>query len=308
MGKARRAAAAAAAASAIVLGAAKPAPPPFNPALSYRYGSAATELRLSNADGSQAVLLARMPLASGVGTAILHHALAPIGKRQAAFVYASAVGSQEVRIVNWTQPTQGGPLTVALDPVPLFAANGTGLEITSVDFSPDGSTISVVDWYQGTNQELRFFDAATKQQIGETVLVQISGANAHYRPVDGSLLMDGRLTGFSSYKDGVQTALYNPNTGGVFDNFNGTASDVIVQGVANGEATLFRWDGVTLGAPTLTTLAAGFYPSVACDNSSMIYQRGTRSKTLLYNFGSHLETTFSQDNGISQLTYPNTCA
>ena len=90
--------------------------------------------------------------------------------------------------MTWTQSTPGGPLSVSLDPTPILSLNGTGLEITSVDFSPDGSTLATVATYRGQNQELRFFDLATKAQIGDTIPLAIAGANAHYRPVDGSLL------------------------------------------------------------------------------------------------------------------------
>lgn len=291
-------------AAPLLVGAAQPVASSFVPALSYRYGSGSTDLRLSNADGSQAVLLARMPL----GTGIIHHAIAPLGRREAAFVYVPAPGTNEVRLVDWSQPTFGGPLSVTLDPKPLFTRTGTGVEITSVDYSPDGNTIAVVSWVQGTNQDVRFFDVATRTQSGAAVPLTIAGSNAHYRPVDGSLLMRGGFVGFSSYKDGVQTALFNPGSGGWFDNFNGAATDVVVQNLVNGENTLLRWDGTTLVGPILTTITQGYHASVSCDNSGMIFQRGSRPKTILYSFDTRSETAFSQDGSISQATYPNTCA
>ena len=61
--------------SAFLLGGAKPVNPPpvpFVPALAYKYGS--QDIRLANADGSQAVLLVRQPS----GTSPLWLAIAPI--------------------------------------------------------------------------------------------------------------------------------------------------------------------------------------------------------------------------------------
>lgn len=294
--------------AAVLLTGAKPVPSAFTPALSYVYGG--TDIRLSNADGSQAVLLVRMPLGPNTTSSILHHALAPLGKRQAAFVYRPALGTNELRLVDWTQPTSGGPLSVTLDPTPLLTLSATGIEITSVDFSPDGSRIAVMSWVQGRNQELRFFDVATRTQIGNAIPLAISGPNAHYRTLDGSLLMRGTTSGFSTFKDGVQTALFYTGAGGYFDAFNGTAADVVIQNVVSGQSTLYRWDGIAMtnGAPLLTSLTSGYDPSASCDNSRMIFQRvGSRTQTIIYAFATRTETLFSNDGSVSLPTYPNIC-
>ena len=293
----------------LILGAAKPVPVPssFTPALSYRYGG--TDIRLSNADGSQAVLLVRMPLGPNAIVSVLQHSLAPLEQRQAAFVYGPDGTHKELRLVDWSQPTPGGPLSVTLDPAPLFSITGTGAEITSVDYSADGTRIYAVSWIQGRDQQLRIFDVATRLQVGDPIPLALDGSNTHWRQFDGSLLMRGSA-GFTSYKDGVQTFLFNTGIGGYFDAFNGTASDVVIQNVVNGESTLQRWDGTTItsAGPALTTLTQGYQPTVNCDNSRMLFQRNSpRSKTILYTFGTRTETAFSQDGSISFLVYPNGC-
>ena len=288
----------------------KPAPPPpttFVPALTYQYNN--TDIRLANADGSQAVLLVRMPLGPNATVSVDRHALAPLGRGQVAFVYSRDSNNKELRIVDWSQPTPGGPLVVSLDPRPLFTMSGTGADITSVDFSPDGNRILATNSIQGRDRQLRFFDAATRTQIGDPILLAQDGSNAKFRALDGSVLMRGGFVGFSIYKDGVQTPLFYTGNGGYFDPFNGTMADVVIQTLANAEFILQRWDGTSLttGGPVLTTITQGYHPSVSCDSARMIFQRGTRAKTIVHEFASRTETAFSQDVSISLPTFPNSC-
>ena len=102
--------------SAFLLGAAKPAnppPAPFVPALAYKYGS--QDIRLANADGSQAVLLVRRPS----GSQPLWLAIAPLSKRQVAYIDGTDGFVREVRLVSWTQAANGGSLAVTVDPQPM---------------------------------------------------------------------------------------------------------------------------------------------------------------------------------------------
>ncbi len=291
---------------ALLLVGAKPPPAPtsFTPALSYRYGY--SELRLANADGSQAALLVRLPPPSGQAGSILQHAIAPLGQRRVAFVDASVFGAKSLRIVSWAQPTPGGPLSVSLDPTPFFTI--AGAEITSLDFSPDGSRLAAVSWINGQNQELRFFDVATRSQIGDAIPLAQDGSVLRWRAFDDSLLMRG-ATGFSVFKDGVQTALFDTGNGGWFDTFNAAAADVAVQSLIGGENYLQRWDGASLsnGAPVLATIAPGHHPSVSCDNARIIFQRGRSDKTIVRTVANGGELTFSTDRTISFPSYPNGC-
>lgn len=285
---------------ALLLVGAKPSPAPtsFTPALSYRYGY--TDIRLANADGSQAALLVRLPPPSGQIVSVLQHAIAPLGQRRVAFVDASVFGAKSLRIVSWTQPTPGGPLSVSLDPTPFFTI---AAEITSLDFSPDGLRLAAVSSINGQNRELRFFDVATRTQIGDAIPLAQGGSLLRWRAYDDSLLMRGPA-GLTSFKDGVQTALFDPGPGGWFDSFNGAATDVVLQNLIDGQNLLQRWDG---GAPLLSTLTSGHHPSISCDNSRMIFQFGRRDKTITRTIATGVEQTFSTDGSISFPTYPNGC-
>lgn len=291
---------------ALLLGGTKPAPTPisFTPALSYRYNF--TEIRLANADGSAAALLIRIAPTGNAAVSILQHAIAPLSRRQVAFVEAPSGSTKSIRLVSWTQPTPGGPLSVTLDPTPLFTISA---EITSLDYSPDGATLAAVSWVNGLNQEVRFFDVATRMQIGDAVPLASDGSVLRWRSADNSLLMRGS-SGVSTLQNGVQTDLFAFGSGGWFDSWNGTATDVLLQTVVSGSVTLQRWDGATLigCAPPLTTFTQGYHASVSCDNARFIFQRGSpRTKTIVRSLTTGTETAFSQDNGISFPAYPNGC-
>jgi hypothetical protein len=297
----------AACAAAFSIGAAKTAPaPPFVPALAYKYGS--QELRLANADGSQAVLLARFP----AGTSPLWLSIAPISKRQVAYIEGYGGSTRSVRIINWTQATVGGPLTVTVDAQPILSLSGSdGLVLTGLDYSPDGTRLAILATDSQARTELRFFDVATRSQVGDAVPLQRVASTLAWRPSDGAILLRG-TQGMAQYKDGIETPLFGGNQTTDFDTFNGTSADVILpySGTAPGGST-WRWDGATVNAdgPALTKLADGLGWSVSCDNSRMIYKDfALRQATYSLVFGTGEKILFSKDSSVQRVEYPNSCS
>jgi len=297
--------------AALALVAAKPAPPSpsFSPAISYRYGY--TDLRLANADGSQAVLLLRLtPPPTQIGS-ILQHAIAPLDQSQVAFVDASVAGVKSIRIVSWTQPTPGGPLSVSLDATPMFSIAGNYAEITSLDFSPDGSKLAAVSWVNGENHEVRFFDVTTRTQIGDPVPLAKQGPIIRWRSSDNSLLMAGGDDGVLSFKDGVQTQLFTNIPGGFFDTFNAGSPETVFTNHCCGGNFLERWDGLTVNggiAPFATIASGAMGPSISCDNAKMIYTRlSPRLMFTIRTLATGAEQEFSRDRSITYPAYPNGC-
>jgi hypothetical protein len=284
-----------------------PAPQPFVPALAYKYAS--QEIRLSNADGSQAVLLARSPS----GTQPLFLSIAPISKRQVAFIEGYGGTARSVRLVSWTQQSLGGPLTVSIDPQPLFSLSGSdGLLLNDLDYSPDGTKLAVLATDYQARAELRIFDIATRSQIGDTIAVSQSPSSLAWRPSDGAILLRGPA-GLSSYKDGVHTALFSTsNQTNPFDTFNGSSSELMLPykgDVPNGPT--YRWDGVTVtgGQPVLTKIIDGLGWSISCDNARMIFTE-IGAKRTAYNLvlATGQKVFFSKDSNVQRMEYPNSCS
>ena len=295
--------------SAFFLTGAKPAPTPtsFTPALSYRY--AYTEIRLANADGSAAALLVRIAPTGNAVVSILQHAIAPLSRRQVAFVEAPSGSTKSIRIVSWTQPTPGGPLSVTLDPTPLFTMSAPYAEITSLDYSPDGGTLAAVSWINGQNQEVRFFDVASRTQIGDAIPLAQDGSILRWRASDASLLLLG-AAGVSTLKDGVQTPLFTGIDGGFFDTFNAGSGEAVFLKHCCGGNFLVRWDGVAPsdGVPALSTITDGVDPSLSCDNARMIYRRlSPRSMFVVRSLATGSEQEFSRDRSITYANYPGAC-
>ena len=294
--------------AAVLIGAAAPAPTSFTPALAYRY--AAQEVRLASADGSAAVLLARLPIAQGATASVRQVAIAPLSLRQVAFVDIPSAGSQSLRIVTWTQATPGGPLTVSLDPTPLFTiSGGLGAIISSLDYSPDGSKLAVVSNIDGQNNEVRVFDVASRTQFGDAIPLAEFAQVVRWRAFDNSLLLRGS-TGVSSLKDGVQTLLFADPQGLPFDTFNGASPEAVFRFHDARGNTIQRWDGVTVngGQAAYTKVTDGIDPSVSCDNARMIYTRLSPKTTIaIRTLATGAEQQFSSDRSISFPAYPNGC-
>jgi len=297
-------------AAVALLGAAKPTPQPtaFNPALAYRY--ATQEVRLANADGSAAVLLARLPIAQGATASVRQVAIAPLSLRQVAFVDIPSAGSQSLRILTWTQATPGGPLTVLLDPTPLFTiSGGLGANISSLDYSPDGTLLAIVSHLDGQTNEVRVFDVARRTQIGDAVPLAEFAQVVRWRAFDNSLLLRGS-TGVSSLKDGVQTLLFADPQGLPFDTFNGASPEAVFRFHDARGNTIQRWDGETVngGQAAYTKVTDGIDPSVSCDNARMIYTRLSPKTTIaIRTLATGAEQQFSSDRSISFPAYPNGC-
>lgn len=299
------------ASAALLTGAAKPAPTPtpsnFVPALAYRYN--AQEIRLANATGSQAVLLVRMPT-STVNNPVQLFSIAPFGQRRVAFIDHSLPGVRGLRFVTWTQSTPGGPLNVSLAPTQFHSTTLPSVYPSTVDFSPDGSKLALIENdYDNRATVLRFFDGATGAALGEPIPLAFDGHVVVRWQADGLGVWLLSRTKFSSYRDGVETSLFEDTTVPWFDPYNLAAPSIMLHKVVSGVGTLQRWDGaLSGGAPLATTVVAGFQPSVSCDDARVIFQRGSpRAKTLLYNLQSNTEATFSQDSGITSPTYPSGC-
>ena len=285
-----------------------PAPAPFVPALAYKYGP--EEIRLSNADGTQAVLLVRKPR----GDSILWLSLAPLSQRRAAYIEATNSGTvRSLRIVSWAQQATGG-LAITIDAQPMLASQNTGMALADVDFSPDGSQLAVLLTDYNSNSELRLFDVASRQQVGQAIPLIGQAMSLSWRPSDNSILLRGP-NGVFSYKNGTQTHLFDePNQGSELDAFNGTALDVIlpykdypIQG-----NLVQRWDGLTVngGSPVLTMITAnGIWPNMSCDNSRMIYTE-LGAKRTAYNLvlATGAKVFFSKDSNVQRMTYPNSCS
>lgn len=291
-----------ASAAALLLGAGKPAPQAtmFTPALSYLYNG--QDLRLANADGSAAVLLARV-----APNYILYHTLAPLGQRQAAFVESPSVTVKSLRFLSWTQPTPGGPVSVTLDPTPLFTLSAYGANITGLDFSPDGAQLAVVSDINGANFELRIFDVANRALIGGPIPLAQEPWHLRWRS-DGSMLLLGE-PGASTFKEGVQTPLFTGIESAYFDTFNaGSQSAVFSKHVPGGAIQL--WDGVSLinGAPALSTISDGAEQSISCDNARIIFKRiAPKIAIVVKTLSTGAEYEFSRDRGIKFANYPGTC-
>ena len=299
------------ASAALLTGAAKPAPQPtaFTPALAYRY--ATQEIRLANADGSAAVLLARLPVAQGLTASVTQLAIAPLSLRQVAFVDLSSGVSESVRIVGWTQTTPGGPLTVTLDPNPLFTIPGSpAAKITSLDYSPDGTRLAIVSHIDGQNNEVRVFDLASRTQIGDAIPLVEFAQVVRWRAFDDSLLLRGS-TGVSRLKDGAQTLLFADPQGLPFDTFNGASPEALFRFHDSRGNTIQHWDGVTVdgGNAVFTQLVStGIDPSVRCDNARMLDTRlGSRSTRSIRTLATGAEQDFSRDRSIQFPAYPNSC-
>ena len=297
------------AAAAVLIGAAKPVSPPaapFVPALAYKYGS--QDIRLANADGSQAVLLVRRPS----GSQPLWLAIAPISKRQVAYIDGTDGFVRAVRTVSWTQAANGGSLTVAVDPEPLITRGPSdGIELRGLDYSPDGTQLAVLATDSVSRTELRFFDIATRAQIGETILLPQLAQGLSWRSSDNSILLRG-TQGMSSFKNGVQTSLFGGNTGTEFDAFNGGAPEVMLPYSGPGPGgTAYRWDGVTVTGdePLLTQLVVGLGWSVSCDNSRLIYTDfAARRASFNMILATGEKVPFSKDSSVQRMEYPNSCA
>jgi hypothetical protein len=292
--------------TALLTGAAKPTPQPtsFTPALSYLYNG--QEIRLANADGSAAALLVRIPTGSQAYS-ILYHALAPLGQRQAAFVETPSNTVKTLRMVSWTQPTPGGPLSVTLDPTPLFTISGYGAYISSLDYSHDGTRLAVLSNINGTAFELRIFDTASRTLIGDPIPLAQEAWNLRWRS-DGSILLLGE-PGASSFKDGVQTPLFTGIESAPFDTFNAGSQSALFSKHQPGGA-IQLWDGVSLvdDAPVLTTISDGTGHSISCDNARMIFTRlGSRITIQVKTLATGADREFSRDRGIRFPLYPRAC-
>jgi hypothetical protein len=293
---------------AMLLGGAKPAPQPSNfvPALSYRYGG--TDIRLANADGSQAALLVRLPTSQGINAPVQAHAIAPIGMGRVAFDDSSVAGVHSLRFVTWSQPTPGGPLTVSPPLAPFFTTTGNTL-IASLDFSPDGTKVALVegDTSTGAATTLHFFDGVSGAALGDPVTLADGSYDLKWQ-ADGNGVWLRNNTTFSQYRDGVLTAVFNARSGS-FDPLNGASSSLVMHVSVNGYPTQQLWSGgVTDGAPVTSFLVDGMNASVACDNRRLILQQGIpRAKTVTYEFATGAVRSFSQDGNIAHLAYPNGC-
>lgn len=285
-----------------------PTPSPFVPALAYKYGP--EEIRLSNAEGTQAVLLVRKPRGDG----ILWLALAPLSQRRVAYIESSNNATvRSLRIVSWAPQATGG-LAVTIDPQPMLVTDNTGLLLADLDFSPDGSQVAALLSDYDSHSELRLFDVATRQQIGGAITLSQQATSLSWRTMDNAILL-GAPTGFSLYKDGLQQVLFDgPSPGSDFDAFNGAAADVVlpykdypVQG-----NSIQRWDGASVSGEkaVLSTLVPnGIWPNMSCDNSRMIYTEMGAKRTA-YNLvlATGAKVFFSKDSNVQRMTYPNSCS
>ena len=292
---------------ALLTGGAKPAPQPtaFTPTLSYRYNG--TDIRLANADGSQAVLLVRLPTSQGINSPVQAHAIAPIGLGRVVFDDSSVPGVHAVRFVTWTQPTPGGPLSVDPPSAPFFTTTGNTL-IASLDFSPDGTKVALVEGDTTTGATtLHFFDGVSGAALGDSVTLADGSYDMKWQS-DGNGVWLRNNTTFSQYRDGVQTAVFNARSAS-FDPLNGASSSLVLHVSVDGRPTQQLWSGgITNGAPDTTFLVDGQSSSVACDNQRLILQQGVpRAKTVTYDLASGVVRTFSQDSRIAHLAYPNGC-
>lgn len=115
-----------------------------------------------------------------------------------------------------------------------------------------------------------------------------------------------------SYKDGVQTVLFESDNFSEFDTFNGSSPKVVLpykDYLVPGN-TIQLWDGQTVsnGQPVLTKIADGIGGSISCDNSRMIYTE-LGAKRSVYNlvFDTGTRILFSRDSNVQRMTYPGSC-
>ena len=300
-------------ATPFLIGAAKPkpTPQPFIPALAYKYG--ATDIRLSNADGSQAVLLVRKPKGDG----IMWLSLAPLNSRKVAFIESTGAGTiRSLRIASWD--SQNGAITVNLDQQPIISSQTSGMLLASLDFSPDGTMLAVLSSDYDTTTELRFFDVASRHQVGVTFQLSELATSLSWRASNDSVLLRG-TGGVSEFKpepgfnQGLESHLFDePNQVSELQAFNGTSAAVILpykNATAPG-GTVQRWDGTVQqnGQPVLFPIADGIWPSLSCDNSQMIYaEMGAHRRVYVLTLATSAKAFFSQDSNVQRMAYPKSC-
>ena len=295
-------------AAPLLIGAAKPkpAPAPFVPALAYKYGP--EEIRLSNMGGSQAVLLVRKPRGDG----ILWLSLAPLSQGRVAYIEATNSGTvRSLRIVSFAPQSTGG-LAVTIDAQPMLTGPSNVVTLAGIDFSPDGTQLAVLSSDYGTHSELRIFDVASRQQVGETISLAEIATSLTWRGWDNAILLRSAAA-MSAYKDGVETKLFDGNNQtSEPEAFNGTSPDVLLpfKDYPTQGNFLFRWDGVTIngGMPALTAMPTGLYASMSCDNARMIYSELGPTRTVYnLNLATGAKVFFSKDSSIQRMSYPKSC-
>lgn len=289
---------------AVSVAAPRPAPPPapFVPEVIYPYqGKQYTDLRLSNAAGTAAILVHRGTLSFGA------YDLAPPSRRMATFVSIDANGTRYLQIRSWIANASTGAITIGeaqtLD---------TSRSIFLVDFSPTGDRIAYASFVGGNAYDLKVVNLADRII---TTVATVDGPSTLRWSKDGSSLYYATR----EVVNGIQnmSAFRQPIAGGTPQFLFGEANIEpwdISRGSDDGLIFLFSrpgWNYLATGTWNGTSvteipgLTAGS-PHYSCGNDRLIYRsyaNGNPGPVKIRTFATSSDVTFSRDQNIKSADF-----
>lgn len=286
-----------AATSAIAQKKEKPPSGSTNPEIGYTYASGNyMDLRLANEDATGAVTMHR-----GAYGAITQFDLGPRTQRQIAFIEG-----RDLKLLTYEPTGSGSVRTVSAETI----YTGPG-DVSSLSFSPDGSTIAFYVVSDGTEGIIRYYDVATGA-ISEGATIGFAGYMAWY--YDGSGLVytncNAQCDSYSVHEvllDGATRVLLTEANIEHVDTAR-TSKDLLVSYSRPGlnEIRVGLWRD---GSYVKERVVAGLLAHFSCDDSRFIYRGYARMKrpTYKYNFASNTSSTFSTDSNIHHTDWMPTC-
>lgn len=269
----------------------------LNPEIAYTYASGNyMDLRLANEDATGAVTLHR----SGYG-AISQFDLGPRAQRQIALI-----DDRDLKLLTYEPTGSGSVQTVGVETI--YAGPG---DVTSLSFSPDGSTVAFFAVSDGTGGIIRYYDVATGT-ISDGATIGFAFYMAWYH--DGSGLVYANCDDqCSSYS--VHEALLDGSTRVLLTEANiehvdtaRTSKDLLISYSRPGlnEIRVGLWRN---GSYSNERVVAGLLAHFNCDDSRFIYRGYARMKrpTYKYSFASNTSSTFSTDSDIHHTDWMPTC-
>jgi hypothetical protein len=286
----------------------------FVPEIGYTYNSSrSSDLRLSNREGTAAILVYRAPIRGGIWA----FDLAPQGVNRIAFVEEDANAAKVLKLTTW-RTDEAGNVKVA---IPQQLDFGTGKDnLRDVEFSPDGQKLAF--WLLGNGLDrVSVHDFAT----GETTILAegTGGRGLSWHPSGKFIYFHRGRSGGNNEVIRIPTD-QGQQTNGVTVASYGEIHDVDTSrpgttGDANGFMVSYRStvdlrintafysdDGTTATLSKIYTGPTGaVLPSLLghynCDNTKFIYRiSSTRDRHVAYyDIATRQVTTFSTDSNIS---------
>ena len=133
-------------------------PPPFVPEIGYTYSSGrnSSELRLSNREGTAAILVHRSNIAQGIPK----YDLAPpnVDRRpNIAFIEKDGTGRMLIKLTTWYRDADGN-VRVSTPTTLLTTSSATYQEVMDVEFSPDGTKLAYMIAPASLEREIYIYD------------------------------------------------------------------------------------------------------------------------------------------------------